>query len=108
VADIEQMKSYTGCDAVMVGRGALANPWIFAGIDREQVTPAQVRETVDKHLEKNMQFYGEEDGQRLFRKYAVGYLLLRSLSREARKEILRQRPTGEFLTMLNQIYAVVA
>jgi len=108
VADIESMKRYTGCDAVMIGRAAIANPWIFSGFDREQVSPEQVQKTVNEHLEKSIKFYGEEDGQRLFRKYAVQYLLLKTLDRESRKEILKQRPSGEFLDILNQIYAVTA
>jgi len=108
VADIRRMKQYTGCDAVMIGRAAIANPWIFSGLDREQVPPEQVQKTVREHLAKSMKFYGDEDGQRLFRKYAVQYLLLRTLDREARKEILKQRPSGEFLEMLHQIYAVTA
>ena len=108
VADIRRMKQHTGCDAVMIGRAAIANPWIFSGQDREQVPPEQVQKTVRKHLAKSVQFYGDEDGQRLFRKYAVQYLLLRTLDREARKEILKQRPSGQFLEMLNQIYAVTA
>jgi hypothetical protein len=61
---------------------------------------------VREHLAKSIQFYGDEDGQRLFRKYAVQYLLLKTLDRDSRKEILKQRPSGEFLGMLNQIYAV--
>jgi nifR3 family TIM-barrel protein len=108
VADIESMKRYTGCDAVMIGRAAIANPWIFSGFDREQVPPEQVQKTVNEHLENSIRFYGEEDGQRLFRKYAVQYLLLKTLDRESRKEILKQRPSGEFLDILNQIYAVTA
>ena len=108
VADIQRMKQYTGCDAVMIGRAAIANPWIFSGLDREQVSPEQVQRTVHEHLAKSMQFYGEEDGQRLFRKYAVQYLLLRTLDRESRKQILKERPSGEFLAMLDQIYAVAA
>jgi nifR3 family TIM-barrel protein len=108
VADIQRMKQHTNCDAVMIGRGAIANPWIFAGLDREQVPPQMVRETIREHLQKSVQFYGEEDGQRLFRKYAVQYLLLKTLDREARKEILKERPSGEFLEMLNQVYTMTA
>jgi tRNA-dihydrouridine synthase B len=92
----------------MIGRAAIANPWIFSGLDRDKVPAEQVQRTVREHLAKSMQFYGDEDGQRLFRKYAVQYLLLRTLDRDARKEILKQRPSGEFLNMLNQIYAVTA
>jgi tRNA-dihydrouridine synthase len=107
VADIQRMKAYTNCDAVMIGRAAIANPWIFAGLDREQVPPELLQQTVQEHLQKSIQFYGEEDGQRLFRKYAVQYLLLRTLDREARKEILKERPSGEFLEILNQIYSAM-
>ncbi|MCI0552655.1 MAG: tRNA-dihydrouridine synthase, partial [Anaerolineae bacterium] len=108
VADIQRMKEYTNCEAVMIGRGAISNPWIFMGLDREQVSPELLKETIHEHLEKSIQFYGEEDGQRLFRKYAVQYLLLRTLDREARKEILKERPSGEFLELLNQIYTMTA
>jgi nifR3 family TIM-barrel protein len=107
-SDIRRMKQYTGCDAVMIGRAAIANPWIFSGLDREQVLPEKVQKTVREHLAKSMKFYGDEDGQRLFRKYAVQYLLLKTLGRDSRKEILKERPSGEFLEMLNQIYAVTA
>ncbi len=108
VADIERMKKYTHCDAVMIGRGALANPWIFSRLDREQVSAEQVRETVRRHLAKSVEFYGDEDGSRLFRKYAVQYLLMQTLTRETRKQILKPMPSGEFLEMLNQVYTVTA
>ncbi len=108
IADISRMKKHTNCDAVMIGRGALANPWIFSGLDREQVSAAQVQETVRKHLAKSVEFYGDEDGSRLFRKYAVQYLLMQTLTRETRKQILKPMPSGEFLQMLNQVYAVTA
>ena len=108
VADIQRMKQYTKCDAVMIGRAAIANPWIFSRLDREQVSPELLHDTVHEHLGKSIKFYGEEDGQRLFRKYAVQYLLLKTLDRDSRKEILKERPAGEFLEMLNQVYAVTA
>src|SRR5512141_2743301 len=104
VADIQRMKQLTNVDAVMIGRAAIANPWIFMGLDREQVPAELLKQTVHEHLQKSIQFYGEEDGQRLFRKYAVQYLLLKTLDRESRKEILKERPSGEFLELLNQVY----
>jgi tRNA-dihydrouridine synthase B len=103
VADVNRLKSYTGCDAVMIGRAAIANPWIFSRLDRDQVSPEQVRDTMRQQLERNVKFYGLEDGQRLFRKHAVQYLLLRQLSREDRKRILQVRPPGEFMALLEQL-----
>ncbi len=103
-ADIQRLKQYTGCDAVMIGRAAIADPWIFSGLDREEVPPEQVHATMREHLRRNVKFYGEEDGQRLFRKHAVQYLLMRQLSREDRKRILQARPPAEFLALLEHIY----
>ena len=108
IDDIARMKQHTNCDAVMIGRGALANPWIFSGLDRNQVSPQQVQETVRRHLARSVEFYGDEDGSRLFRKYAVQYLLMKTLTREERKEILKPRPSGEFLEILEQVYAITA
>ena len=107
VADIDRLKQYTGCEAVMIGRAAIANPWIFSRLNREQVPPEQVREIVRQHLARNVRFYGPEDGQRLFRKHAVQYLLMRTLTREDRKRILQVRPPAEFVQLLEQIYLPV-
>ena len=104
VSDIERMKKYTGCNAVMIGRAAIANPWIFSGLDRDDISPEQVLQIVKTHFERNVKFYGLEDGQRLFRKHAVQYLLMKRLTREERKQILQRTPPDEFLAMLDKIY----
>jgi len=104
VEDIARLKAHTGCDAVMIGRAAMQNPWIFARLNREDVSPEQIRATLRQHLQKNIEFYGEEDGQRLFRKYAVQYLMLRSLTREERKRILKPQAPQEWLALLDQAY----
>ena len=104
VSDVGRMKKYTGCNAVMIGRAAIANPWIFSGLDRDDVSPEQVHQIVKTHFEQNVKFYGLEDGQRLFRKHAVQYLLMKRLTREERKQILQRTPPDEFLAMLDKIY----
>ena len=108
VADIKRMQAHTGCEAVMIGRGAMANPWIFSGRDREQIPPEEVRAFMREHLKRNIEFYGEEDGQRLFRKYVAQYLMMKNLSREERRDILSKKPPEEFLAVLEAVAVTLA
>ena len=80
VADIDRLKQYTGCEAVMIGRAAIANPWIFSRLDRDQVSPERVRAYRAAAPGAQREILGPEDGQRLFRKHAVQYLLMRTLT----------------------------
>ena len=74
-----RMMAETGCDAVMVGRAALGNPWIF----RELLggPPASVNERRDmviRHLREHLAFVGsgaeaELHGVRQFRKHLLWY-----------------------------------
>ncbi|MBN1454603.1 MAG: tRNA-dihydrouridine synthase [Anaerolineales bacterium] len=108
VADIKRMRDYTGCEAVMIGREAMANPWIFSGRDREQVPAEEVRAFMREHLRRNIEFYGEDDGQRLFRKYVAQYLMMRKLTREERRDILSKKPPEEFLAVLDEVALTLA
>ena len=108
VADIKRMQAQTGCDAVMIGRGALANPWIFSGRDRNQVPPDEVRSFMREHLRRNIEFYGDDDGQRLFRKYVAQYLMMKRLTREERRNILSKKPPAEFLAVLEEVAEMMA
>jgi nifR3 family TIM-barrel protein len=105
VADIERMKMYTGCDAVMIGRAAVGNPWIFSRLDRDQVPPEAVLQMVHQHLERHMAFYGERKGMMIFRKHAARYLSLHQLPRATRTNILQQNDAEDFLTCLDEAYS---
>jgi len=102
--DIDRMKQYTGCEAVMIGRAAVGNPWIFSRLDRAQVTPEMVHQMVCQHLERNVTFYGSHKGLILFRKHAMQYLKLQRLPRAVRTEILLQGTPQDFLFQLEKNY----
>ena len=104
-ADIDRMKKYTGCEAVMIGRAAVGNPWIFSRLDRAQVTQAMVHQMLRQHLERNVAFYGPHKGLILFRKHAMQYLKLQRLPRAVRTEILLQGTPQDFLLQLEKNYA---
>jgi nifR3 family TIM-barrel protein len=73
-ADIARIQAHTGCDAVMIGRAAIGNPWIFQRRDRQDVTLADQVAMVRRHLALMLAFYGRERGLVLFRKHVVKYV----------------------------------
>jgi tRNA-dihydrouridine synthase B len=73
-SDIEQMKAHTGCDAVMVGRAAVGNPWIFARRDRATLPFSEIADTIRLHLKEMLDYHGAPHGLILFRKHLRRYL----------------------------------
>ncbi|WED82101.1 tRNA dihydrouridine synthase DusB [Aeromonas media] len=84
---------YTGVDAVMIGRAAQGQPWIFREIrhfletgtklpppDREEV-----RTLMNEHVTNLHQFYGAYLGARIARKHVGWYLDEEETGREFRK-----------------------
>ncbi|MFA9485652.1 MULTISPECIES: tRNA dihydrouridine synthase DusB [unclassified Moraxella] len=71
----------TGADAVMIGRAAQGNPWIFRDIHHYLGTgellpkPSidELQHIVLNHLEELYQFYGEYSGCRIARKHIAWY-----------------------------------
>jgi tRNA-dihydrouridine synthase len=60
VADAVRMLETTGCDYVMIGRGALGNPWIFRQLlGGEKPTNAERMELVLRHFRWHMTFSAE-------------------------------------------------
>ena len=72
--DIERMKAFTGCDAVMIGRAAIGNPWIFSRLKRKELSTIEIIATVQHHLREMVGYYGEKLGVVLFRKHLKHYL----------------------------------
>lgn len=93
VADIDAMKSSTGCDGVMIGRAAVGNLWIFSRMDRDDVPLDLLVKTILNHLDAMLDFYGER-GIITFRKYLKAYLAPYPIPREILLGLLRSQDPG--------------
>ncbi|MBK1647891.1 tRNA dihydrouridine synthase DusB [Rhabdochromatium marinum] len=79
--DAHKVLEHTGADAVMIGRGALGQPWIFHQIQHflatgEHPKPpdlAGIRDILFAHLTELYDFYGEIRGSRVARKHILWY-----------------------------------
>ncbi len=65
---------YTGADGIMIGRAAVAKPWIFAQIKEgmKNPTPDLIKRVVLEHFDQMLHYYGEY-GAIIFRKNLHGY-----------------------------------
>lgn len=79
--DAIHMMEYTGCDAVMIARGAKGNPWIFSSIkayiqDGTLVAKPDFHEVVKmilRHADLQLKYKGEFIGMREMRKHVAWY-----------------------------------
>ncbi len=79
--DAKHMYEYTGCDYIMLGRGALGAPWIFAQIkeylEKDSYSPVPentVRmDIMLSHAERICELKGEKNGMCEVRKHALWY-----------------------------------
>jgi nifR3 family TIM-barrel protein len=107
-ADIERMKQHTGCDAVMIGRTAIGNPWIFQRKDIQHVTLAEKARLIRRHLALMVEFYGEERGLVLVRKHVVKYVRgLAHIAQVKTRLVICTRPE-EFIELMNEYETDVA
>lgn len=73
---------YTQCDGILIGRGAVGNPWLFQEIKqslnptlaRIKLTNNQINNTIMQHIRQTHDFYGDEKGVRFARKHIQKYL----------------------------------
>lgn len=80
--DAKRLLDETGCDAVMVGRGAQGNPWIFRRILRylqtgELLPEPTAEERIEKalrHAKMLVEYKGEYIGVREMRKHTAWYM----------------------------------
>jgi tRNA-dihydrouridine synthase len=74
---IRWVLDHTGAAAVMLARGSLGNPWLFAQLldDRQgEPTPEEILDELDWVVDRAVEHLGEERGARYLRKFYPWYL----------------------------------
>ena len=108
----EQVLSYTGADAVMVGRGAQGRPWIFQEINhflktgKELSAPSMddIRSIVIEHVQALHNFYGEFMGVRFARKHVAWYVQTHEFGKQFRSTFNALESAVEQLEALNMYF----
>ncbi len=105
----------TGADAVMIGRAAQGNPWIFREINHflttgEPLAPptrAEVQAVLVEHLQALHAFYGPEQGARIARKHVGWYLATLPGAAEFRAQFNRLTCPDTQVTQVTQFFAAL-
>lgn len=94
-ADGVRMMKETGCDLVMVARGAQGNPWIFRELmaawrgepEPEKPSASEVRDMMYQHLDQLVELKGEYAAVREMRKHIAWYTKGRKNGASIRKAV---------------------
>ena len=109
-ADGLRMLKETGCDGLMIGRGADGNPWIFTEIINalngscgKYEVPLDVRlHMIERHLRMLKDFKGEVIAVKEMRRHAGAYLKGMPMAAEYRRRINELNTCEEFGALLRE------
>ena len=110
--DAARMLVETGCDAVMIGRGAQGNPWVFSEARAALAgKPAPARPTVDEKVamaRRHARLLAEREGRNIvrMRKHASWYTAGVPRGAEARSRINSCVTLEDFEAVFDEILAV--
>lgn len=113
-ADLARALDITGADAVMIGRGAQGNPWIFpqlihwlhTGEELPPPTRTERAQVILRHLDLLVGYKGEYIGIREMRKHAAWYTRGLKGSAELRERFNRAASKDEFVQILHEAWDI--
>ncbi len=107
-SDALDMMRQTGCDAVMIGRGALGNPWIFSQtihlLETGELLPGPDShdrlDMVIRHLKMAVSFKGDNRAVREMRKHVTWYLKGFRDAARVRQAVNKAQTAGDIIELL--------
>src|SRR6202035_2027075 len=101
----------TGCDGVVIGRGALGRPWLFAELSAAFTgSPAptppnlgEVANIIRRHAELLSEHFGEDKGMRDMRKHTAWYLHVFPAGSDLRRALALVKTRDELDRLLDKL-----
>lgn len=114
-SDALTMMAATGCDGVVIGRGCLGRPWLFAelsaaftgGPPPTPPTLGEVADIVRRHGQLLTAHFGEDKGMRDIRKHIAWYLHGFPAGSELRRALAMVKTLDELDGLLDRLDATV-
>ncbi|WP_218000252.1 tRNA dihydrouridine synthase DusB [Millisia brevis] len=109
--DAAAMMARTGCDGVVIGRGCLGRPWLFAELSAHLTgrdiprppTLGQVAQIMRRHAELLAAHHGEDKGLRDMRKHTAWYLRGFPAGSELRQDFARVETLAQLDDLLGRL-----
>ncbi|HPC35303.1 MAG TPA: tRNA dihydrouridine synthase DusB [Candidatus Marinimicrobia bacterium] len=110
-----RMFTETNCDAVMIGRGALGNPWIFRQIadlleNKPTISydsPAERVKLCRRQLEMEIQYRGETVAHKEMKKFYRWYLRGFGHVSEIREKLVRSKNAQEAFSIFDELAQII-
>jgi nifR3 family TIM-barrel protein len=115
-ADAMAMVARTGCDGVVVGRGCLGRPWLFAELEAAFAgrpappppTLGRVADTIRRHVALVVEWQGGEERLAHFRKHLAWYLKGYPVGSEVRRRAGHVSSVADVEALLDELDPDVA
>lgn len=109
--DARKMLEQTDCDSVMIGRGALGNPWLFSDIkdmmegrEQKRRSANEVKTEMISHLERALALKGDRCGIAETKSHLAWYIKNFRGAAVARDRIMRSETPGQILEAIETAF----
>jgi len=106
VLDLQQARQRmeeTGCDGIMIGRGALGNPWIFSSL-KSLPTLNERRKVIERHWFLLREYYQKERAIKEIRKHIAWYTKGLPWSASFRLHLFKIKEEGDLFETLHSYF----